>query len=138
MSAPKKAPVIAMVLFFAASGCGGSRLVNATGKVTYQGRPVPSTLVTFQPADGGRPSKGVTDDNGNFALAYSRDEPGVGRGPHAVLLTYYVGPEEEMGTIKPKASKELKAIIAKYGDPKAPALSFDVTKNGQFFDIQLD
>jgi hypothetical protein len=130
--------LLALALLLAAGGCGGSRLVKATGKVTYQGRPVPSTLVTFQPADGGRPSKGVTDDQGNFTLAYSRDEPGVGRGPHAVFLTYYVGPEEEMGTIKPKASKELKGVIAKYSDPKACLLHFDVTKSGQFFEIPLE
>src|SRR5262245_42462156 len=100
------------------SGCGGP-LVNATARLTYKRQPVPSTLVTFWPQEEGkRMSTGITDDDGKFTLSYSRTEPGVLRGKHTVFLKYYVSAEEELGKIKPKATSELKSVIARYGDLK--------------------
>jgi len=62
-------------------GCGGPNLVTAKGRLTYQGQPIPSTYVTFQPKEEGkRASNGLTDDEGHFTLAYSRQEPGVLKG----------------------------------------------------------
>jgi len=129
--------VVAMVL--AVAGCGNNGLVNASGRLTYQGKPVPSTLVTFWPEEEGKwASVGVTDDEGNFTLSYSRQEPGVLVGRHIVFLKYDVSMEEELGKIPPKASKELKAVIAKYGDMKTSPLRYEITKNGQFIEIKLD
>ena len=127
----------AALLLLGVGGCS-SRLVKVSGRLTYKGEPVPSTLVTFLPDNGSRASKGLTDDNGNFTLRYSREEVGATRGPCTVLLTYYVSNEEELGQIKPKASKELKAVIAKYGDPTKSPLHYEITKNGQFFEINLE
>ena len=127
-----------LALLLTASSCGGPRLVKVSGRLTHQGQPVPSTLVTFFPDDGGRPSHGVTDDNGNFALKYTRTESGVTRGGHTVFLRYDVSNEEETGEIKPKASKELKAVIARYGDVKTSNLHYEVKKSGQFIEIELE
>jgi hypothetical protein len=127
----------ALVLPLAAFGCG-SRFVKVTGKLTYHGKPVPSTLVTFLPDDGSRASKGVTDDDGNFTLHYSRQEPAATRGPCKVFLTYVVSNEEELGQISPKASKELKGVITRYGDPDKTLLHYEITKNGQYFEINLE
>jgi hypothetical protein len=128
----------ALLLPLATGGCGGQRLVSVSGRLTYQGRPVPSTLVTFQPADGGRPSKGVTDDDGRFTLRYSRTQDGVSRGSCTAFLTYVVSNEEELHQIPPKASKELKAVIARYGDPTKSTLHYDVTTSGQSVEIALE
>jgi hypothetical protein len=123
----------------ALAGCGNQGLVNASGRLTHQGKPVPSTLVTFWPQEEGkRASTGVTDDDGNFTLSYSRQEPGVLIGKHTVFLKYDVSMEEELHQIPPKASKELKAVIAKYGDVKTSPLRYEITKNGQFIEINLD
>jgi hypothetical protein len=129
-------PVAALVLILSVGGCNRSGLVKVRGKLTYQGRPVPSTLVTFQPDDGSRPSKGVTDDNGNFTLRYSRTEGGVSRGHHTVYLTYHVSNEEELHQIEPRASKELKAVIARYGDVQKSSLHYEIT-GAQSVDINL-
>jgi hypothetical protein len=125
----------AVALLLAASGCGN--LVSVNGKVTYQGQPVPNTEIKFQPDDGSRPSVGHTDDNGNFSLHYSRQEAGATRGKYTVVLRYVPSNEEELGQA-PKASKELLAVIAKYGDPAASPLHYEVTHNGQFIDIKLE
>jgi hypothetical protein len=128
----------ALVLVVGAGGCS-SRLVRVSGRLTYKGQPVPSTLVTFQPDQrGARASHGLTDDNGNFTLTYSRDEVGATRGHDTVSLRYIVSAEEEMGTIKPKASKELKEVIARYGNVETSPLHYDITSNGQFIEINLE
>jgi hypothetical protein len=120
------------------AGCNSSGPVPVTGRLTYKGNPVPSTMVTFIPDDGGRPSHGVTDDDGKFALKYSRNQMGVTRGGHAVFLKYDVSMDEELHKIQPKAGKELKAVIAKYSDPKTSGLHYDVTESGQFIEIRLE
>jgi hypothetical protein len=121
------------------SGCGNSALVNASGRLTYHGKPVPSTLVTFWPEEEGkRASTGVTDDDGNFTLSYSRQEAGVLVGRHTVFLKYDVGMDEELHKIPPKASNDLKAVIAKYGDVKSSPLRYEVKKDGQVIEIKLE
>ena len=132
-----KRQAAALVLLLAVSGCG-SELVSASGRLTYNGQPVPSTLVMFQPDDGSRRSTGVTDDDGRFSLRYSRTQTGVKRGPHTVVLKYEVSGDEELGRKKSKASKELKEVIKRYADPKKSKLHYDVTENGQFFEIKLE
>src|SRR5437660_4915429 len=120
---PKRLVVVVVGLLLAAGGCSGPRLLSASGRLTYKGQPVPSTLITFRPADGGRPSHGLTDDNGNFVVTYSRTEKGITRGPHTMTLKYDVSADEELHKIPPKASKELREVIAHYGDPEKCKLS---------------
>ena len=121
-----------------AAGCGGSRLVKVSGRLTHKGQPVPSTQVTFAPDDGSRMSKGLTDDNGNFTMRYSRTEAGVARGKCTVYLEYVVGNEEYLHEAPPKASPELKKVIEKYKDPKTSGLHYEITRNGQFVEIDLE
>jgi hypothetical protein len=63
---------------------------------------------------------------------------GALRGKHTVTLRYHLSADEEMGKTKPKASKELKEIIKKYGDLKTSPLHYEVTHNGQVVEINLD
>jgi hypothetical protein len=128
----------ALLLVLGVVGCSGSGLVSATGKLTYKGQPVPSTLVIFMPEDGSRRSTGLTDDEGNFSLRFSRTETGVKPGRHTICLRYEVSAEEETHQIPPKASKELRSVISRYGDPKTSTLHQEVTRGGQYFDIQLE
>jgi hypothetical protein len=120
-----------------AAGCD-SRLVKVTGKLTYRGQPVPSTLVVFKPEDGGRSSKGVTNADGEFTLHYGRQEMGATRGRHTVCLSYVVSNEEELGQAGPRVSRELKAVIGRYGDPKKSPLRYEVKESGQFIEINLE
>jgi hypothetical protein len=130
----------ALALAVALSGCGGgSELVNATGKLTFKGQPVPSTFVTFQPEqEGKRGSRGLTDDDGNFTLTQSMSEKGVFRGKHTVFLKYRVTAEEELGKAAPKASKELREAIARHADVRTSKLHVEVTHGGQHLEINLE
>jgi hypothetical protein len=131
--------ILAVALAVAVSGCRGSGLVKVTGRVTYKGRPVPSTYVTFQPAEvGKRASHGLTDDDGNFRLTYSSTEVGAVPGRHTVCLRYRVSAEEEMNEAPPRVSRDLKAVISRYRAPQTSPLHYDVTTNGQFIEINLE
>jgi hypothetical protein len=126
-------------LLIAVSGCGGSGLYKASGRLTYKGQPVPSTFVIFQPEEPGkRASRGVTDDSGNFTVTYSSTEKGMLPGKHTVVLQYHLSAQEEIHEVPPKASKELRTVIDKYGDVKKSTLHYEAKKSGEFFDIKLE
>jgi hypothetical protein len=128
--------LVTAVLLVGFSGCSSDR-VKVTGRVTYKGEPVPSTEVYFQPDDGSRTSVGKTDDDGRFSLSYSRQENGAPKGQYKVRLRYVPSAEEELHTIPPKASRELKEVIAKYGNAEKSPLHYEIT-SGQFIEIKLD
>jgi hypothetical protein len=127
----------ALALAVTCGGCGGDGLVQVTGRLTWKGQPVPSTEVVFMPDDGSRRSLGKTDDQGNFTLRYSRTQAGATRGPCTVFLRYVPSNEEDNKQIPPKASKELREVIHRYGDPKTSGLHFEITRNGQVVPIEL-
>jgi len=122
-----------------AGGCSnGLDLVQVSGRLTRQGKPVPSTLVTFHADDGQRGAKGKTDDEGRFTLKYSRQQSGIVPGKYTVVLSYVTSNEEELGQAPPRASKELREVISRYGDPKTSKLHYEITGSGQFVEINLD
>jgi hypothetical protein len=128
----------ALALPLAGAGCNRSGLVEVRGRLVYKGRGVPSTLVTFQPDDGSRASKAVTDDDGEFQLRYSRQESGVTRGRHTVYLSYVVSADEELKRTKvPKVPREVQAVIARYRDAATSDLHYEVTESGQFIEIEI-
>ncbi len=130
--------LVALLLLAAASGCS-SNLVTVTGRVTYKGDPVPSTQVRFIPdTEGVRPATGHTDDDGRFSLRYSTHDAGAVRGKYTVTLQYAPSGAEESHETPPKASREMKEIIAKCGNASKSPLHYDITKSGQFIEIELD
>jgi hypothetical protein len=121
------------------SGCGGSGLVKVTGQLTYKGQPVPSTWVIFHPdGEGKRSSRGLTDDAGNFKLSNSQSEMGAGLGHYTVTLKYHVSAAEETKGTSPKANKDLREVIAKYGNIETSKLKYEITHGGQNIEIKLD
>jgi hypothetical protein len=73
----------------ALSGCGNPNLSVApvSGTVTLDGTPLQRASVTFQPNDGGRPSFGVTNDQGRYVLEHSMTELGAKVGVCTVRIT---------------------------------------------------
>jgi hypothetical protein len=71
------------------SGCGDTNMKVApvSGTVTLDGAPLKSASVTFLPKAGGRPSFGVTNDQGRYVLEYSMDELGAEVGACTVKIT---------------------------------------------------
>ncbi|MCA9049044.1 MAG: carboxypeptidase regulatory-like domain-containing protein [Planctomycetaceae bacterium] len=73
------------------TGCGGAPsdmppLGTVTGTVTVDGQPLANAMVTFTPAEGGRPSTGMTGPDGAYALKYTADHMGAAIGKHFVTV----------------------------------------------------
>jgi len=76
------------------SGCGGGPgdqpdLGTVTGVITIDGQPKKNVMVYFNPEDGGRPSSGVSDEEGHYNLVYSTSSLGAKCGQHNVTITSY-------------------------------------------------
>ena len=88
------APVIGVLL----AGCGdrgdAPELGDVSGYVRLDGQPLSAARVIFQP-EGGRPSIGLTDDEGYYELSYSRGETGAKVGRHVVRISTFVEADDE-------------------------------------------
>jgi hypothetical protein len=129
--------LLALILPLVAAGCDGQRFLKVTGHVTHKGQPVPNVQVRFIPDNGERPCNGMTDDEGKFALKYSTTQTGAPPGAYTVMLTY-VPSNEEINQHIARVNKEVKATIAKYGDPKTSGLHYELKDDGQNIEINLD
>lgn len=79
--------IVFVIAFMAGCGEGGPHLVAVKGKVTLDGKPVPSAIVTFNPTGaGGSNSLGKTDSDGNYRLEFSQDKQGALVGEYAVEI----------------------------------------------------
>jgi hypothetical protein len=79
-----------LLVSLAIAGCSrGDRpeLSAVQGIVTFDGKPLPRATVIFQPANGGRSSRGLTDGQGQYQLLYLRDIEGAILGNHKVTIT---------------------------------------------------
>jgi hypothetical protein len=63
------------------------KVAPVSGVVTLDGKPLDRASVVFKPEAGGRPSFGVTDEQGRFTLAYSMDEDGAEVGSATVTVS---------------------------------------------------
>lgn len=76
------------VVFMALAGCQkGDALVDVTGTVFVDGKPMPGLQLTFIPVnDGGSTAYGFTDERGRYRLRFSRDRMGAQPGMNNVLV----------------------------------------------------
>src|SRR5262245_14949605 len=125
------------------AGCsrGGPEIVPIEGNLTYQGEPVPNVRIYFVPTSG-RPSWGISDDNGRFVLDYDLDHDGAKVGTHTIWLVdqgQNVDPTLAMSgaATRKKRSPELAAVIAKHAQDKS-TLQVEVKKADRNFQLKLD
>ena len=82
-------------------GCADERdlpkLGIVSGTVMMAGQPLPNVVVNFSPTQAGRPSSGVTDENGYYSLLHLRDASGALIGEHVVTVVR-ISTEEDYGS----------------------------------------
>jgi hypothetical protein len=120
-------------------GCGGSTVARVTGTVRFSGKPVPRLVVHFVPAEG-RPSQGVTDENGHYKLMHEKKREGALRGSHKVFFTYRPrDPKEELEMQEGKLVLPaiVQAVLNNHGSEEK-ALQYDVTTDPQVIDIDIN
>lgn len=128
-------------LALALAGCDdGPKVVKVSGTVTHNGQPVPNLALTFTPAVG-RPSWGVTDEEGKYNLQYTTTREGAEVGTHKVTVEFApANPQEEadLASGKKRLSADRQAILKKYGKGAPSALEIEVPRTGGTLDIKLD
>jgi hypothetical protein len=132
-------------------GCGGGEkipdLYPVSGKVTYNGKPVPGAIVAFFPdvkvdpkkADPKKPtpkpSTATADDDGNYVLYWNGgDNEGAPEGKYKVsivcLKPYGPGDDTE--------EKAPSLIPERYGNPNTSGLNKIVKDDDNTFNFDLD
>ena len=78
-----------LLLLSLLGGCQrGPKIVPVRGTVTYQGKPLRTGSVIFQPAMG-QPASGIIQSDGTFVLSTRKEGDGATVGPHKVKITCY-------------------------------------------------
>jgi hypothetical protein len=102
------------------AGCSkGVKLADVKGTLTYKGKAVPNTYVDFTPEDGkGRPSWGLTDEQGHFTLSFDKEREGAILGKHRVSVRFKPTTKAEQEAVmmgrKPPLSREMTEFFDRY------------------------
>ncbi len=98
------------------SSCGSSdmKVAPVSGTVTLDGEPLGRASVVFQPDAGGRPSFGVTDENGKYTLNYNMHEGGAEVGSCTVKISTRVQETDPDGNYDDDAKLMPERVPAKY------------------------
>lgn len=123
-------------------GCGSKKPPNpyqvskASGRVSYNGKPLDKAYITFFPQEAGEAASAISDSSGNFVLSTYERLDGATIGPHIAIVTVHsdapVLPGDEA------ALRKASPIPAKYMKPETSGLKFDVKGDGNnVFDIKL-
>ncbi|MBS0264032.1 MAG: hypothetical protein JSS02_19000 [Planctomycetes bacterium] len=136
-----------LFLMLTLAGCGAEvevpELYQVTGKVTYQGKPVPRAKITFIPMNkddakrAGLPgdrAAAETDDDGNFLVTWGTENEGAPAGKYMVTILAYPepGPNDDPETAPPSL------IPLKFADPKTSGLNREVKEQDNVFNFNLD
>jgi len=146
---------LAVIGAFVIAGCSGGsskgkpQLYRASGKLTYNGQPVPGAKVMFLGDGKAVPAVGVTDSEGNFTLS-SLAGSGAAAGKHLVAISKNTDAEKpanvnvsmeeaaKAAQNPPKESTEASLVPKKYTNAATSGLEFEVTPNGKnYFEIDL-
>lgn len=132
----------ALVLInIAVSGCGGDGtappLSQVSGIVKLDGAPLAKASVTFQPVGKGRPSFGITDENGRYTLKFSERATGAIYGRHQVQISTWQEGYDNKGSWIPSVPER---VPAKYneGAKDSPEMARDVAGRNLTIDFSLD
>ncbi len=109
-------------------------VVPFSGKVTYQGKPLPNTFhIEFQNDDGSRPSMGkIIDDAGSFETWHTGTQKGVKPGSNTVTVYWDSDP-----TVTP-VPEEYADMIAKYGFTGTDKLKVDIKGKDSKFEVKFE
>ena len=118
-------------------GCGRNELglVPVEGVVTLDGQPLADARVIFRPFEGGRPSSGVTDADGNFKLVYSEDQTGALPGKHHVSVSTLVEADPDSSDPLVKTGQK-ERVPAKYNSKTTLEADLDAGNESLTFDLK--
>jgi hypothetical protein len=126
-------------------GCGGEKipeLYPVSGKVTYNGKPVPEAKVTFfldEKLDPRktpqRPCSAIADEGGNYVLYWNGgDNEGAPEGKYKISIIAF----EKVGPDHDSEQKPPSLIPERYGNPNTSGFTKVVKDEDNTFNFDLD
>ena len=145
---------LSLGLLIVIAGCGGRprsvEHAEVSGKVLFQGKPLPGGVVNFVSVNGGFASTGTIDENGNYEIKSPVGEVQIG------VSNKMLRPgntKKDGGQKKDNAAREEKSAVRNVGkgvlkgryvpidtsyyDPASSGLTFTVKPGAQTHDIEL-
>jgi len=108
-------------------------IVPLSGKVTYQGKPLPKDFHIEFDCDGTRPSVGkILDDAGSFETWHTGTQKGVKPGSNTVTVYWNHDPD-----VTP-VPEEYADMIAKYGFTGSDKLKVDIKGKSKNFEVKFE
>lgn len=135
--------VLAFTLSFLlwTTGCGGQGKGTVSGKVAYQGKPLPSGFVTFVP-EKGTPVHADIQSDGSYRIENVPIGPvKIGVQPKSAQNTLQSFPmprnPKDYGKLQAVMTKKETQIPPQYADPNKSGLTYTVRQGQQQYDIAL-
>jgi hypothetical protein len=122
-----------------ATGCGSNspKTLEVSGKVTWQGQPLPDGAIAFTPVNGpSRPAVGKIGADGAYRLSSFRPGDGAMPGEYRVTVESYTSWPTRTEPEKPYVCR----IPERYGKPAQSGLSFTIPADAGgrlVFDVDL-
>jgi hypothetical protein len=137
---------LALGLLSVMAGCGKPRSAehaDVSGKVLFQGKPLPGGEVSFVAVNGGFASTGTIDENGNYQIKAPVGEVTIGvmnrmLASRGVKASRLLRKTQEEGAKQRQALKgQYVKIPSQYEDPATSGLKYTVKRGPQTHDIEL-
>jgi hypothetical protein len=126
---------VIFVSSLAAAGCRRSDMAPVSGRVTFEGRPVPKAIVRFMPESRPMAAAG-TDDDGRYRLTTRRPMDGASIGRHKVIVTPWMpGAGDTSGVTAEPVRPDIPKV---FRNAATSPLAVEVTPKGpNQFDFEL-
>lgn len=131
----RTSPWIALVAvgLVSLAGCGESlpETVEVHGQITYQGEPLETGMVTFEPVKTDtnppiRPAKGFLESDGTYRLSTFRTNDGAMPGEYVVLVHAF----NEVSSVDALSPAPISIIPEKYNRSDTSSLTATIPANG--------
>ena len=137
-----RANALAAVAVTLCLGCSHNPpTVPVSGKILYQGKPLPYGTVMFQHESGGQPSRGSIESDGTFQLSTYKLGDGARPGVNLVRVACFEGSDPNYKSNAPEGEIVLgKSLIPrKYNSFGSSGLRVEVAPEGaQEFELVLE
>ena len=132
MSSSRAIAAMMAVMLITISGCGRSEFAPLTGRVTLDGEPLPTAVVTFI-SEGGTSGYANVDSSGRY-VAKSGSDKGLKPGNYKISVIAY---KPEVITDRKEAKVPIPITPPRYADPTKSGFAYDLTESGGTYDLDL-
>jgi hypothetical protein len=132
MSNNRVVAAVIVALLVVISGCGHSEFAPLTGRVTLDGNPLPTAVITFI-SDGGTSGYANVDSSGRY-IAKSGSDEGLKPGKYKIIV---VANKPEVITDRKEAKIPQPITPPRYADPTKSGFEYNLTEAGGTYDLEL-